>query len=94
MLSFISMSESKPAVVWQFLCIHASRTLSVQMIEFEQTPWLSLKLRSGDCLLFGVIYNSRSLSESHNSALNTGHSLTMCIGVFSLRCGRRLTFLV
>ena len=55
--------------------VHTSLEKSVSSIdiesEFEETLWLSLKLRAGDCLLFGVIYRSPSSSESNNSVLNT-----------------------
>ena len=55
---------------------HTSPEKSVGSIdiesEFEETLWLCLKLRAGDCLLFGVIYYSPpSSSESNNSSLNT-----------------------
>ena len=54
--------------------VHTSLEKSVSSIEivseFEETLWLSLKLRAGDCQLFGVIYRSPSSSES-NLALNT-----------------------
>ena len=46
--------------------------------EFEETLWLSLKLRAGDCLIFGVIYHSPSSTESNNSALNTILA-TLCV---------------
>ena len=48
------------------------------MPEFEETLWLSLKLRTGECLLFEVIYRSPSSSESNNLALNTILS-TLCV---------------
>ena len=55
--------------------VHTSLEKSVSSIEivseFEETLLLSLKLRAGDCLLFGVFYRSPSSSESNNLALNT-----------------------
>ena len=62
--------------------VHNSLEKSVSSIEivseFEETLWLSLKLRAGDCLLFGVIYGSPSSSESNNLALNKILS-TICV---------------
>ena len=61
--------------------VHTSLEKSVSSIdivsEFEETLWLSLKLKASDCLLFGVIYRSPSSSESNNSALNdnSGHTV-------------------
>ena len=43
-----------------------------------KTLLLSLKLRAGDCLLFGVFYRSPSSSESNNLALNTILSM-LCV---------------
>ena len=55
--------------------VHTSLEKSVSSIEivseFEETLLLSLKLRAGDCLLFGVIYRSLSSSENNNVALST-----------------------
>ena len=55
--------------------VHTSLEKSVSSIniesEFEETLWLSLKLRADDCQLFLVIYRSPSSSESNNSVLNT-----------------------
>ena len=60
--------------------VHTSLKKSVSSIEivseFEETLLLSLK--SGDCLLFGVLYRSPSSSESNNLALNTILS-TLCV---------------
>ena len=39
--------------------------------EFEETLWLSLKLRAGDFMFFWVIYRIPSSSDSNNSALNS-----------------------
>ena len=62
--------------------VHTSLEKSVSSIEivseFEETLLLSLKLRAGDCLLFGVFYRSPSSSESNNLALNTILS-TLCV---------------
>ena len=62
--------------------VHTSLEKSVRSIEivseFEETIWLSLKLRASDCLLVGVIYRSPSTSESNNLALNTILS-TLCV---------------
>ena len=62
--------------------VHTSLEKSVSSIdivsEFEETLWLSLKLRAGDCLLFGVIYRSPFSSKSNNSALNTILA-TLCV---------------
>ena len=50
------------------VCVHTSLEKSVSLIEivseFEESLLLSLKLRTGDCLLFGVIYRSPSSTES------------------------------
>ena len=68
--------------------VHTSLEKSVSSIEivseFEVTILLSLKLRPGDCLLFGVIYRSPSSSEINNLALNTILSNSV-----SSMCGRR-----
>ena len=62
--------------------VHTSLEKSVSSIdivsEFEETLWLSLNLRAGDCLLFGVIYHSPSSSESKNLVLNTIMA-TLCV---------------
>ena len=62
--------------------VHTSLEKSVSSIEivseYEETLLLSLKLRAGDCLLFGVFYRSPSSSESNNLALNTILS-TLCV---------------
>ena len=62
--------------------VHTSLEKSVSSIEivseFEETLLLSLKLRAGDCLLFGVFYLSPSSSESNNLVLNTILS-TLCV---------------
>ena len=49
-------------------------------ISIVSSLWLSLKLRAGDCLLFGVIYYSPSSSESNTSAPNTILA-TLCVQV-------------
>ena len=73
------MSEPNAGVE---VSVHTSLEKSVSSIEivseFEETFWLSLKLRAGDCLLFGVIYRSPSSSDSNNLALNTIMS-TICL---------------
>ena len=76
--------------------VHTSLEKSVSSIEivseFEETLLMSLKLRAGDCLLFGVIYRSPSSSESNNLALNTILSM-LCVQespkLFSSMCCRR-----
>ena len=62
--------------------MHTSLEKSVSSIElvseFEETLWLSLKLRAGDRLLFGVIYCSPSSCETNNLVLDTILS-TICV---------------
>ena len=83
-LWFMSMSEPAKAKGRRgvVVFVHTSLEKFVSSIEtvseFEETHWLSLKLRAGDCLLFGVIYRSPSSSESNNLALNTILS-TLCV---------------
>ena len=76
--------------------VHTSLEKSVSSIEivseFEETLLLSLKLRAGDCLIFGgnlsqsILIRKQQLSAKHNSVHAVCTGITQ---VFSSMCGRR-----